>query len=350
MLSLIIVCVVLCYIGYVLNEEITIEEFFLNCVISILVSLFFFGVCLIPFNNDIYYQSGRLNRVEYHPYFVEEYEQRHEEQYACGKDDEGNTEYCTRVYYTTEHAKHYPYWLAKDTLGQEKEITQKFYLIIGHDFGFEKSYNSGRTCRCTHGGHRISGDNTLYYFTNDRNTYNYPTTAWGSWYNPLKRSQSIFNTEKNLNYPSRYDWLANNRSPIKRKDWDILNTKLYEKMGLNVILTTSREDLKHDWMRGKKNDIVIQVNNVKNPTTVKVFGWFKNEILASKLETYILDNGINLDGIKHVILSYYEPFDFHEFDYLKYHLADRQLILISIITIITMIISYVIFSTNEFRR
>ena len=348
MLTLIIVCVVLCYIGFALNEEITLEEFLLNVVISIVVSLVVFGFCIIPVPNDFYYQSGRLNRVEHHPYFVEEYEERHEESYACGKDKEGNTEYCTRIYYTTEHAKHREYWLAKDSLGQEKEITQRFYLMVGQDFGKEKSYNGGRTYRCTHGGHRVRGDNSLYYYNSDT-VYKYPTTDIGSWFNPLKKSQSIFNTEKPTPYPNRIDWFKNNRSPLG-KEWDILNTKLYEKMGVNVILTTSHGDLKHDWMRGKRNDIVIQVDDVKKPTVVKVFGWFGDEILATKLETYILDNGINLDGIQHVILSYYKPFDFSEFDYLKFHLADWQLILVCIFTILVMVGTYVTFSMNEFRR
>ena len=135
-----------------------------------------------------------------------------------------------------------------------------------------------------------------------------------------------------------------------KKQWDILNTKLYEKLGVNTILTVSKEDLKNSWMKGKKNDIIIQVDNIEHPTNVKVFGWYKSERLSAELETYILDNGINLKGIEHVILSYYEQFDFSQFDYLRYQLADWQMLIISIITILTMLFTYITFSTNEFNR
>ena len=126
MLTLIFVCLILCFIGFILNKEITWYEFVGNCLISIICSLILFGICILPIPNDFYYQSGRLNVTEYHPEFVEEYEQRHEEQYACGKDDEGNTEYCTRIYYTTEHAKHHAYYLTRETKMVRKEKFNKY--------------------------------------------------------------------------------------------------------------------------------------------------------------------------------------------------------------------------------
>ena len=353
MLSLILVCVILCYIGFILNKEITLEEFCLNVIISVCVSVVVFIIMLLPVPNDTYYQSGRLSRIEYHPYFVEEYEQRHEEEYACGKDDDGYTKYCTRVWYTTEHATHHPYWTAEDTLKQDIYIDSAKYAQIKHDFGNkQRVYNNGRGTRCTHGGKAIRGDNSLYYVLNDTNTYLYPTTSIGYWYNPLRKSQSILNTEKDvLKYPDRVDLFRNTRYDGKNSlAWNMMNTRLYERMGLNVVLTTSKEDLKNTWMRGKKNDVIIQVDNIKNPKTVKVFGWYKSERLSTELETTILDNGIDLDKIEHVILSYYIPFDFKEFDYLKFKLADWQLIIIAILTIITMVGTYVTFSQNEFRR
>ena len=354
MLMLCLTCLLICLIGFVLNKEITWYEFIGNCFISIFVSLIIFGLMLIPVPNDVYYTSGKMIRTEHHPYFVEEYEQRHEEEYPCGKDSDGDTKYCTKVWYTTEHETHHEFWSKKDSLGQEWEIPKSEYDSLKSKFGGKVNrYNSGSGCRCYHmGGERVKGDNSLYYVNNDVNTYEFPTTKMESWYNPLRKSQSIFNTEKDtVAYPERYDAFTNARMDFKpSKDWDILNTKLYEKMGVNVILTTSQEDLKHIWMQGKQNDVIIQVDNIKNPTKVKVFCWYKTERLSAELETYILDNGIKLDGIEHVILSYYQPFDFSEFDYLKYQLADWQLLIISIITVIVMIVSYVLFSQNEYRR
>ena len=349
MLSLILICLTLCFIGFILNKEITIEEFLGNCVISILCSLIVFGLCILPYQNDYYFQSGRLIKVEHHPYFVEEYEQPHEVCTSCGKN-------CTtcHTYYTTEHAKHSEYWMAYDSIGQKRKISKTLYETVKKDFGNNlHSINNGSRYRCNNGGYRIKGDNSLYYYKNDTNTYNYPTTAIAVWYNPLKKSKSIFNTEKDiLAYPIQQDWFSTNRDMTRtfKKKWDILNTKIYQRIKANVILTVSKEDLKNAWMKGKYNDIIIQVNSIENPTEVKVFGWYKSERLSRELETYILDNGINLDGIQHKILSYYEPFDFSEFDYLRFQLADWEMLLISIITVLVMIGSYVAFSTNEFRR
>lgn len=354
MLILVLICLILCFIGYVLNEEITWYEFIATCLISIFVSLIAYGFCIIPAVNDIYFQSGKLIQVQHHPSFVEEYEQRHETTYPCGTDDDGDTKYCTRVWYTTEHAHHRQYWSALDSLNQSYEISEVFYNQVKKDFGANlKSKNEGKYYRCDHGGYRISGDNSLYYYNNDTKTYNYPTTRISKWFNPIKRTKSIFNTEKSvLLYPTQNNWLSTNRDMTNHfgKQWDILNTIVYERIGANVILTTSTEDLKDYWMRGKRNDIIIQVDNVEKPMSVNVFGWYESERLSLELETYILDKGINIDGIQHKILSYYIPFNFKKFDYLKYQLADWQYFLICIITLIILLCSYISFSTNEFNR
>ena len=353
MLILCLTCLIICFIGFLVNKEITMYEFILNCVISLVVSLILFGFMLIPVPNDFNYMSGKMIKTSHYPAFVEEYEQQHTSTYACGTDSEGHTKYCTRVWYTTEHERHPEYWTKEDSLGQSWEIEPSEYDKLRIAFGNKgKTYNSGRSCRCSHGGHRVRGDNSVYYTNNDVNTYDFPTTSTQRWYNPLKRSRSIFNTEKNtVKYPVRYDAFKNDRMNCKpSKEWDILNTKLYERIGVNVILTTSAEDLKNVWMRGKRNDVIIQVDKIDNPTKVKVFGWYKSERLSAELETYILDHGINLNGIEHVILSYYQPFDFSEFSYLKYQLTDWQLLIISIVTIFVMIITYYVFSTNLDRR
>lgn len=363
MLTIIFTCLVICFIGYLLNKEIHHLEFVALCLGSVIISCIVFALTNIPVANDVYYQSGRFNQVSYHPYFVEEYEQRHEETYACGKDDEGNTEYCTRVYYTTEHDTHYPYYLVKDTLGQAAKIDKSQYEQIANEFG--GNLRIDRTCRFNHSEQkRVRGDSNLYYYNNDVNSFKYPTTAFGHWHNPLKKSKSIFNQEKDtiLSYPGRYSWLNNNRMTtgklnFGKKDLDILNTKLYETVGANVILLQVNSlqdvnDIKYGWNSGKKNDIVIAFGgNATNPDFVKVFGWYKSEILSTKLETEILDNGLNLDKIQHIILSYYEPFDFSQFKYLGFKQPELwQLIVTAIITIIALVVGYMCCCDNDLNR
>ena len=275
----------------------------------------------------MYFQSGRINRVEYHPYFKERYEQLHTEYYSCGKDST-----CTRTYYTTEYLEHPEYWLAIDSLGQAKEIIEGYYNIISKDFGNKLIIDNSRI-RFEEGGECVEGDPNLYYYINTTDTYNYPTNRIARWSNPIKRTNSIFfNSEKEfIPYAQAYDWESTNRqrakTDIPQKEWEIFNTKLYEIVGVNVILVqlnkpSELQELKSSWNSGKKNDIVISfIGDYKAPTEVKVFGWYDTEILSSTLEEYILTHGIkheNLQEIKNIILRYYAPFDFNKFSYLKY--------------------------------
>ena len=110
--------------------------------------------------------------------------------------------------------------------------------------------------------------------------------------------------------------------------------------------------MKYDWNVGKKNDIIIcYVGNYKNPEIVKVFGWYESEILSVKLESVLLENGINLKDIKQIVLNYYKPFDFSQFKYLTFKQPDKwQIIVTAIITLLIMIIFYVVFATNELNR
>ena len=346
MLTIIFITLIICFIFYLLNREIDHIEFIVMCIISVVLNVVIFNIshCL---PNDIYYMSGRYIQTEYHPYFVEEYEDSYE---TCTEDDDGN-ESCT-TYYTTEREKHYPYYLVRDSLGQYSKIDKSQYEQIAGKFGNHLKIK--RDVRFNHSdGECVSGDSNLYYYVNETNTYEYPTTKLDKWHNPIKHSNSIFNTTKDqYKYPERNSWTSNNRNlnnKISNKDLDILNTKIYERIGANVILveTENPEDLKYDWNSGKKNDIIICFN--KDLDKVKVFGWYETELLSAKLEQYILDNGINLKGIEHVILSYYKPFDFSQFKYISK--PDPMNVAVTFfITFVIMIFVYCAFASNDLRR
>lgn len=344
MLTIIFITLLICFIGYYINTEIHHFEFIIMCIISVILNVVIYMLFCHFVPNDIYYMSGRYIQTEYHPYFVEEYEDSYE---VCTTDSDGD-ETCT-THYTTEREKHYPYYLVKDSLGQQAKIDQSQYNQIATKFG--KHLKIARGVRFNHSEEKcIEGDSNLYYYVNETNTYEYPTTKLGKWHNPIKHSNSIFNTSKDkYEYPKRYTWTSNNRNQsdkISNKDLDILNTKLYEKLGVNVIIinTNNSEDLKYDWNSGKKNDIIITYGE-----KVKVFGWYETELLSAKLEQCILDNGLDLDKIEHIILSYYKPFDFSQFNYISKP-DPVSLISTFIITLIIMFIVYMGFSDNELSR
>lgn len=366
MLTIITIGTILIVLSFIFNEEITIEEFFILIVTMIGTAFITYGItwlCTLG-NNDIYFQSGRLSRVSYHPYFVEKYEEMHIDTYPCGTDSKGYTQYCTRTYYTTEYDKHHEYWLSEDTLGQSCKISKSTYEEIAKEFGGNLKIRSDRI-RFNHSdGRRVKGDSNLYYYLNETNSYRYPTNKVSKWHNPLKKTKSLFNTEKELlPYPKSLTWRKSNRNltweGLTQHQWDVFNTRVYERIKANVILIKTSsvkesKDIKYAWNSGKKNDIVITyTGTMKHPTNVQVFGWYKTELLSSTLETFILSHGItenSLKGIEHIIYSYYEPFDFEEFNYLKKPPEIWQIIVTSIVTLLVILFLYSDFSTNLDRR
>lgn len=356
MLSVIFICLIVLFIGYLVNKEITTFEFITMCIISVVVSLLVFLLTCIPAPNDVYYLSGRIQSVQYEPYFKERYEQVHYETYACGTDREGNTKYCTRTYYTTEYARHPEKWVAIDTLQQRFEITQNEFYNIKNTFGDKLVHYTDRR-RFSHGGTRVAGDSSLYFYANHTNSY-FPTTRMASWFNPIKRTNNLFNNKnKTIKYPQqtiRYNQRLMANTDFNCNHWDVLNTKIYEQVGANVILLNYNdlEEVKDGWLSGKKNDIIIGfIGDYKNPTKVKVFGWYEDEILSAVLEEYLLD-GITkdkLNGIESIIVKYYKPFDFTQFKYLKTP-AIWQLVVSGIITLIAMFFAYCECSSNYDRR
>lgn len=349
MIYIILVSLLLCCFGYIINREISTKEFVILCCVTVLVSLGVFLFTCIKFPNDVYYASGKLIEVQYRPAFTERYT------YVVPVKVGKTTTMQTRVGYD-HHREH---WVAIDSLNQFYDITKEDFEQVVKDFGDEEHVK--KDSRFDHiNGVCISGDSNLYYYGNKINTYKYPTTLMLSWHNPIKRRQSLFNTEKNYKeYPKRHNCFLNDRllAPngiITKNDLDIFNTKLYELVKCNVIIMKVKDvdDLnktKLSWNNGKKNDIIIAfTGNIEKPTNVKVFGWYAEEILSTTLETDILDNGINLDRLFTIIIKYYKPFNFEQFSYLKQPTVVQYIITI-ILTLLCMIGLYWYFCNEDIK-
>ena len=361
MITLIIVICLITSILYIFNKEITLQEFLIMNLCTMVVV----GICFIftqlPIQNDTYFQSGRLITTYYEPEFVERYLQTHVVTYSCGKST------CIRTYTTTEYQKHKQGWYTKDSLGQKIGIRKSQYDEMVKDFGGECIVHRDRR-RFSHGGTRVKGDSNTYEYENVHNTYTYPTTKLESWYNPVKKSNSLFKgkpTGKNMDipYPARNNYRENTRllawTDFDGTEFDRFNTKLYEAKQCNVILLEAWNldvirQAKEKWNTGKKNDIIIAyTGKYTNPDTVRVFGWYKSEILSNELQTYILENGIkkdNLDDIYSIIVKYYEPFDFSQFNYLTKPVQWWHILITLIITLIVWGFLYGDFTTNYDRR
>lgn len=348
MIFIILASLILCCLGYIINKEISTKEFIILCCVTTLVSLLVFLFTCIKFPNDVYYASGKIIEVQYLPAFTEKY--IYYVPVKVGK--------ATTMQARTGYDHHREHWVAIDSLNQFHDISKEDFEQAIKDFGDTEHVKTNY--RFSHNGTCVSGDSNLYYYANVVNTYKYPTTALFSWHNPIKRKQSLFNTEKDYKeYPKRHNWVLNDRllAPngiITKQDFDIFNTKLYEQVKCNVILLKAKDiddlnKIKLSWNSGKKNDIVIAfIGNIEKPTNVKVFGWYAEEILNTSLETEILDNGINLDKLYLIIVKYYKPFNFDQFSYLKTPTIGQYIITV-ILTLICMIVLYVYFCNEDIK-
>lgn len=321
MIFLIIMATVVAAIIYIVNIEVTTKEFLIMAAAMVAASVLVYVVASIPFPNDTYFESGKLIQTAYHPYFVEKYRMPHTICHSCGKST------CCHTYYTTEYAKHQPYWTVHDSLDRDWKVPQPFHNEVKVEFG--DNMITTRPNKCTHGGVFYSGDPYLYSYKNETNSYRYPTNQLSSWHNPLKRGKSTLfksKTEYKRDYPKSVDVYSTTRvdaaDGITRHDWDVLNTKVFEKKGISISLTklkTSEEakELENAWIKGKRNDLIICVKgSYKKPEFVKVFGWSKSSYVRYALEQDILQNGVKTENIEEIVTKYYEAYDWNKFGYL----------------------------------
>lgn len=323
MIFLILTATLVACIFYISSEEISTREFFLLLGALIIPVIIIFAISKAPFPNDKYFQSGKLIQTQFHPFFVEQYQQPHTICHSCGKST------CCHTYYTTEYAKHQPYWSVKDSFDREWKISESEHYKMKYIFGNRKI--TTKPNKCTHGGHVHKGDPYLYTYNNETNSYEYPVNKMSLWFNPLKNSVSLFKskTDYKMNYPkSLSNYLTNRlqgKTNISAKDWEIFNTKVYERTLANVIaiqLNTNEDanKLEDAWISGKQNDlIIVYTGDYKQPTFVKVFGWTKSSLVKYSLEQHILENGLqssSLDEMLCIIVKYYEKYDFKKFNYL----------------------------------
>lgn len=352
MLFLIIMATIVAAIIYVKNIEITTKEFLLMAAAMVAASLAVYLIAMIPYNNDDYFESGRLMNTVYHPYFVERYQQPHTVCHSCGKN-------CTScyTYYTTEYAKHQPYWTVYDSLDRDWKVTQAFHNEVKAEFGNHKLISKPN--KCTHGGIFHSGDPYLYTYKNEVNSYKYPTNQLSGWYNPLKRAKSTLfksKTEYSKEYPKHIDNYSTTRvevaDGITRHDWDVLNTKVFEKKGVSVSLVKIKNSeeakkLEDAWIKGKRNDIIICVQgSYKKPKFVKVFGWSKSTFVNHMLEQNILQEGVKVDNVQNIVTRYYEPYNWDNFNYLTVKPPFWVFLIALILVCIIGRIMYVEFTTN----
>ena len=311
-------------------------------------------------------------RVEHHPAWTERWEEMHTETYACGTDSDGHTEYCTRVYYTTEYDHHPNHWEASRTFGSEDDdiiISESLYNEIKHYFG--DVVKNGGNQSYDHGGAFIDGDRTIYATANDTH-FLYPATKTKNFVNRIKATPNIFQFSKVPTNIVLYGWPSNpvwNRSDrlmgtaatsIGVMAFDQLNSRLGASKKVNLIMigVGNKENIYGQYyeaafMGGKKNDLVMVYgggSGTNHATWAYCFGWTEHNLVKRNLETILLNYPINdaiLGQIEKEVGKNYQIKDWKQFDYITVYAPAWVYIVFIILMLVVQVGLYIYFNLND---
>ncbi len=326
--------VVIGFILWLRNPQINLWEWVGGSAIGFLMAGMFQMLALYGMTDDRETWSGSITATTHWPRWVEEYQQMHTREYACGTDSNGNTTYCTEIYYTTEYRTHPEHWTADTSIPDDHEISESFYQESLRNFGgkvaVEQPYKGGF----------YSGDKNTYVAYNNSG-FCYPVTATFSFVNKIKAAPTVFSFIKvptNITvyaYPTPTDWRQSNRllgtaaSTVSILEFDRLNARLGARKKVNLIMvgfgTKDRSYAEYQqakWIGGKKNDLVLCYGGDAGgkPAWAKVFGWTDSDVCKKIIEGILLENKVDdsiLEKIEKQVVSYYTIKDWSSFDYIK---------------------------------
>lgn len=315
------------------SYEVNWKEWLGGSAVGFLLALIFQFVSVMGMTHDVETWSGWITHATHWPRWVEEYQQMHTRQVASGTDKDGNTQYTTEIYYTTEYRTHPEHWVAYTSIPDEHEITREFYQEIVNNFGGSIDTEQ------PHKGGFYSGDKNAYV-AYKRNDYIYPVTALKSWSNRVKAAPTLFSFAKVpidvavYKWPENPDWQESQRligravSDFNLLEFDRMNARLGSSKRVNVIMVgfLDNDSGCADWQRaawigGKKNDLVLCYGGVEKGkrSWARVFGWSDSEICKRNLESLLLStnkgNGL-LKLVEQEIVSGYTIKDWSTFDYI----------------------------------
>ena len=357
------------------DEEVIWWEWLVSAGAAFLLAGIMHGCAVWGMTADVETWSGQIVKASHMPRWVEEYQERHTEEVADGKDKDGNTKYRTRVWYTTEHATHHEHWEATRNFGSyddEVEIEESFFREIARKFGGQV-VNDG-TQSTSHGGHFDGGDNNIYSAFN-RTGYVFPVTTTRSFENRIKAAPTVFSFTKvptNITvypWPENQNWNQSDRLVgtasllINLYKWDCMNTYLGPRKRVNVIMvgfgnepTDFAQYQQAKWIGGKKNDLVICFGGAtknKPATWSYVFGWTESELVKKDLQTLLLDKPVNdalIPLITAEIEKNYVIKDWHKFDYITIDPPTWSYVVFFIVLIATQGGLYYFFHVNEYGK
>jgi hypothetical protein len=359
---------------WVKYNEINIWEWVSGSVVALMVALMFNLFAIHGMTDDIETWSGQAVRVIYYPEWVEKWIESHYETYACGTDSKGNTEYCSRTYYTTEYDTHSQHWTVVVDFGSlvdEWYINVDTFNQIKKEFGGKVVY--GPPQGFDHGGEFIKGDRNTYV-TENTTGFVRPVTTLKSFKNKIKAAPSVFSFSKVPTNITVFPWpkndgnvwtsqrvLGNATKVIPTLEWDRLNCLLGPQKKINLIIVgfDSNDSMlgqyqQAAWIGGKKNDFVISYGGKPEaPAWCHVFGWTESELVKRNVEAYVMEHGVSMDllpFIREEVLKNYKIKDWTKFDYIKIEPKPSYYAWFAICLIFIEGVLYVFFFMNDLDK
>lgn len=315
-------------------------------------------------------------------------------EYACGTDDDGNTEYCTEYYDCSHQDDVGPNWYAKTRLGNTIHINEYQYDKWCKQFGGKRikintreNYDANDRCVSSRGT-KFEGKNVGEYSYEWRTDWNgnyntsVPLTTEHSYENRVKASDytvfeytkisdseadslKLFNYPKLENiftYPSVLGW----NSEKVQTDFHRINGHLGDKKQLRVwVLVHNTDDSEIGWKQecywvgGNKNELVINIGVQGNDIKwCHVFSWTNITSLKDDIKGFVVSQKVLNNNTFSKIANYvhvesekrFERLEFKQFDYLSVEPPTWTIILSYIFTILVCIFISYGFIVNDYEN
>ncbi|MFC1598823.1 hypothetical protein ACFL2U_02340 [Patescibacteria group bacterium] len=273
----------------------------------VITALFFAGFTTSTDLVDTEIWNGQVSRAE----FYEEWTEECTETYCCAEDDKGNcTSTCTRTY----NVHHPPEWKLLTSIG-EIDVSRNIYNNYVQHWQNQREKDLSRL-------NQVSiGDGDMYYVTLHSNL-TVPATKEKHYVNYLRASDSIrkisgsISGHQNLirSYPrvhsSQFGPIEVNRVVLagvnpppkwvntldRQLDLALVHLGSSKQVNILVYLVNTADQgfsyaLEEQWVRGKKNDVIVIIGTTSFPKTdfCYVMAWTKVEEFKIVLRDRIME-------------------------------------------------------------
>ena len=356
------------------RDKIAWWEPFIPVAATLLVIVIFRFAGIESLTKDKEYWGNYVTEIRYYEPWNEWITQTCTEEYACGTDSKGNTEYCTRSYDCSYRDYHSEYWSMILNDGTEHTISQSYYNSLKNKFKTKS----------------VFVDMNRHYDTQDGDMYNnlYPNSydayefiaSSHSYENKVQASTSIFNypevTPKDTakyklyEYPDVKNMTLNailapkgiNITTDEQKRFDYINGIFGQdkKVRTWILLFESTDDRagfmqEALWKRGNKNEFVvcIGINKDKSINWCHVFGWSKEKTIDIETRDFVMaQKKLNLtvlgDWMLKEVGSKWKKTSFKEFEYLAIEPPFWALLTTWIVSLVACIGIYIWIFMNTF--